>query len=75
MSFAHARKVMKMKLDPNHKNFAVVMRAQQAIAVSVFNTTTRVQSGLLRSREEDELGDLLDEIKTAEKASLAEIME
>lgn len=63
LAFAHARQVMEMPLDPNHKHFAKVLQIKTTITQAVFTATTRVRPGDLREKDDDGVGALLDEVR------------
>jgi hypothetical protein len=63
MAMDHAKAVMAMELNPEHKNFARLMSAKQSVLASVFTATARVREGLLRPSSDDGLDDILARIK------------
>ena len=68
MAMDHAKAVMQMELNPEHKNFARLMSAKQSVLASVFTATARVREGLLRPSSDDGLDDILARIKGADVA-------
>jgi hypothetical protein len=66
MAMDHAKAVMAMELNPEHKNFARLMSAKQSVLASVFTATARVRDGLLRPSNDDGLDDILARIKGGE---------
>lgn len=63
LSFAYARAVMSMELNPDHKHFARVLAAKQAVASSIFTASVRVDAAGLRKQTNDRLGELLERVK------------
>ena len=51
-----------MKLDPDDKNFPKVLSTKTAVMSSVLTATTRVNDGALRRKNNDRIGQLLEEI-------------
>jgi hypothetical protein len=68
MAMDHAKAVMAMELNPEHKNFARLMSAKQSVLASVFTATARVRDGLLRPSSDDGLDDILAGLKRADVA-------
>lgn len=60
---AHAREIMEMQLNPEHKHFARMLSAKQSMAASILTATARVRDGLLRPNSDDGLDALLARIK------------
>jgi len=59
---AHAQAVLEMALDPNDKNFPKVLSTKTAVMSSVLTATTRVNDGALRRKNNDRIGQLLEEM-------------
>ena len=51
-----------MGLDPNDKNFPKLLSTKTAIMSSVLTATTRVNDGALRRKNNDRIGQLLEEM-------------
>ena len=65
MAMDHAKEIMRMELNADHKNFARLLSAKQSVLASVFTATARVRDGLLRPSSDDGLDDILARIKGA----------
>lgn len=58
---------MAIEIDPDHKNFARVLAAKQAVASSVFTMMARVDASALRKQTNDRLGELLHLVKQEQR--------
>jgi len=56
-----------MELDPDHRNFARVLAAKQAMATSVFSASVRVDAASMRKQTNDRLGEIIDLVKQAKR--------
>jgi hypothetical protein len=56
---------MALPLDINHKHFAKILSAKQAIATALLTATVRVRPGDLRDKDDDGVGALLAAVKAA----------
>ena len=59
---AHAKEVLEMGLDPMDKNFPKLLSTKTAIMSSELTSTTRVNDGALRRKNNDRIGQLLEEM-------------
>lgn len=67
-SLLFAQQVMEMQLDPDDRNFPKILAVKQQIAASVLTATVRTRPGDLREREDDGIGALLAEVRSADTA-------
>lgn len=58
---------MQIEIDVEHKHFARLLSAKQAVASSMFTASVRVDAAGLRKQTNDRLGELLELVK-AERA-------
>ncbi|MDE2426700.1 MAG: hypothetical protein KGO96_12415 [Elusimicrobia bacterium] len=68
MALAHAKQVMALDLDPMDKNFPKILSTKTAIMSAVLTATTRVNEGALRKKNNDRIGQLLDELNARDPA-------
>jgi len=59
---------MDIELDPDHKHFARILSAKQAITSSMFTASVRIDAAGLRKQTNDRLGELLDLVKADRKS-------
>jgi len=59
---AHAKQVLELDLDTTDKNFPKLLSVKTSIMSSVLTATTRVNDGALRRKNNDRIGQLLEEI-------------
>ena len=67
LSFVHAKDILNMELDPDHRNFSRVLAAKQAMATSVFSASVRVDAASMRKQTNDRLGEIIDLVKQAKR--------
>lgn len=69
LALESAKDIMKLKLDPDHKDFAKLMARQTSIVSAVLSTTARIDEARLRGRNRDKTKEILEAI-AAEKRGL-----
>lgn len=57
---------MKLKLDPDDKNFPKVLSAKGAVMTAVLSATAKVNDGAFRKKNDDRIAELLEEVQRAE---------